>query len=139
METDEGMPALAPCKWCVNRGLECRVFATREDEACAYCKRMSKGGCAAKVVPEEEDDEGGVMLAQVIADQRACDCRVDELETQCRALETTVETLWAELEGMKALVGEIGSVVGRFGGRLATPPLSSGECTVTDQIMKVES
>lgn len=128
METDEGMSALSPCKWCRDRSLECRVFATREDKACAYCKRMSKGGCTAKVVPDDDED-GGVSLATVVADQQACNCRVDELETECRALETQVEALWTELEGMKALVSEISNVFGRFGRQFATSAVLSGDCT----------
>jgi len=55
METDEGTAAPSPCSWCTREGHKqpCRVWATREDKACAYCKRHAKAECRAKDVKVE--------------------------------------------------------------------------------------
>lgn len=58
METDEGIIAPTPCRWCTkDDDHECKVWRGRADLACAYCKRHAKKGCKAKLVEEEEEEE----------------------------------------------------------------------------------
>ena len=77
METDEGIAAPTPCARCTRGGLGkvCRIFKNRKDKACAYCKRLSKAGCAAAVAPEtepgpENELEGRPEKAETVIDEQ---------------------------------------------------------------------
>ncbi|KAK4551098.1 hypothetical protein LTR86_011311 [Recurvomyces mirabilis] len=94
METDEGVPAPNPCSWCTrggNLGVECKVFGSRDDIACAYCKRMGKSGCTAKEVVEEG------------ATRATSEQRVAALETELAAEKVKVVALETSLENAQVV------------------------------------
>lgn len=110
METDAGKAAPNPCAWCTRECAthECRVFAGRDDKACAYCKRMQKAGCAAaveKVLSAEE------RLQQTVeALQGQCDKQEEALmsaDSKIEALEDEVAILKAQMAQVVEKIGGI--------------------------------
>jgi hypothetical protein len=57
LETDEGMRAIKPCRYCTRQGRDCRVFKRSTGEnskrvTCAFCKKSGSTGCDATNHPE---------------------------------------------------------------------------------------
>lgn len=82
METDEGGPAPAPCRWCLRtKGtaseIPCRVLVKGDAASCAYCCRMGKAPCTAKKVASTPTGR----------DEYATVERVSELEVRLARLE----------------------------------------------------
>lgn len=53
METEEGVLSPDPCTNCIVGTKICKVFASGNITACAYCKRNAEGGCRASRPSEE--------------------------------------------------------------------------------------
>nr|POF13613.1 hypothetical protein CFP56_02636 [Quercus suber] len=87
METGAGKAAVSPCSWCTrtNALVDCRVFADREDKACAYCKVKAKAGCTAAV-----------------ASVATIEDRVKSLESQVAGLAVTSELLMEKFEALES-------------------------------------
>ena len=81
--------------------MECKVFATREDKACAYCKRHGKQGCAAGTEPEQEEDTEFTGLEERVADLEET---VHELATRCELLQNKINR-------MDTLLGQVKNTV----------------------------
>ena len=121
METDDGKAAPSPCHWCTREGakVDCRVFAGRDDRACAYCKRMSKGGCAAAVeealTTEERTTEERATEERTERTIEALQGQVDAQKEQLLSCEAHIKELENEVvllkEQMAQVLGNTNTVI----------------------------
>ena len=99
METDEGIAAPNPCSWCIRpHALQtCKVYSGKDELACAYCKRHSKGNCKAGAVEEDKPDSESAASGQ----------RVQQLKSRVSVLEEENASLKAGIASLKAEVAAI--------------------------------
>lgn len=131
-----GRTAATPCFWCrrFTDQASCRLFATRADRACAYCKRFNKTSCSAIAETEEETATRAERLAaekeRLVAENESLTDRVGRQERRIARLETSfgqLQDLAAQVHSLASNAdSRVAEVEGGIGQLRGTPGIASG-------------
>ena len=97
METEEGTAAVQRCtNFKRNDKTQCMLFADGHEKACAFCKRIGKGGCTASLEePEPTPKTINDRLAEMQEQLDFANARWALVEEELRAAKSRIATLEA--------------------------------------------